>query len=207
MILGVRPWLATVLVGILVVGPACLLYENYLLYTYPTAILLMVSVYPLVRCVQDRSLAWGMAFWVILALVCLTRSLFHPVWLLTTSAVLFWPARDVFPARRLFVMATPALLLVGLLSGKNLLLFGSLSGSSWLGMNVFTVAAARLPEGELRALHQAGTLSELSMLAIEEGSPFVAMRYCQMLCMSPDQAAFFLMPSTKGTPSITSVIN
>ena len=32
-------------------------------------------------------------------------------------------------------------------------------------------------------------------------------RYCQMLCMSPDQAAFFLMPSTKGTPSITSVIN
>ena len=32
-------------------------------------------------------------------------------------------------------------------------------------------------------------------------------RYCQMLCMTRDQAASFLTPSTKGTPSMTSAIN
>ena len=32
-------------------------------------------------------------------------------------------------------------------------------------------------------------------------------RYCQMLCMTCDQAASFLTPSTKGTPSMTSAIN
>ena len=31
-------------------------------------------------------------------------------------------------------------------------------------------------------------------------------RYCQMLCMTRDQAASFLTPSTKGTPSMTSAI-
>ena len=33
------------------------------------------------------------------------------------------------------------------------------------------------------------------------------MGYCQMLCMTRDQAASFLTPSTKGTPSMTSAIN
>ena len=42
---------------------------------------------------------------------------------------------------------------------------------------------------------------------VESGIRLWVARYCQMLCMSPDQAAFFLMPLTKGTPSITSVIN
>ena len=32
-------------------------------------------------------------------------------------------------------------------------------------------------------------------------------RYYQMLCMTRDQAASFLTPSTKGTPSMTSAIN
>ena len=32
-------------------------------------------------------------------------------------------------------------------------------------------------------------------------------RYCQMLCMTRDQAASFLTPSTKGTPSMTAAIN
>jgi hypothetical protein len=184
--LGVRPWLSAVLVGILIVGPACLLYENYLFYTYPTAILLAVATYPLVRSVREGSRAWGLAFGVVLSLVCLTRSLFHPVWLLAAFTVPYWPVRDLFPARRLIVMAIPALLLVGLLSGKNFILFGIPAGSSWLGMNLFSVAAARLPEGEVRALHDAGALSDLAVLAIEEGSPFVAIdRYPERFRRGP----------------------
>ena len=37
--------------------------------------------------------------------------------------------------------------------------------------------------------------------------PIDEVRYCQMLCMTRDQAASFLTPSTKGTPSMTSAIN
>ena len=35
----------------------------------------------------------------------------------------------------------------------------------------------------------------------------VRWRYCQMLCVTCDQAASFLRPSTKGTPSMTSAIS
>ena len=40
-----------------------------------------------------------------------------------------------------------------------------------------------------------------------EEVPLPTARYCQILCMTRDQAASFLTPSTKGTPSMTSAIN
>ena len=35
----------------------------------------------------------------------------------------------------------------------------------------------------------------------------MTLRYCQKLCVTRDQAASFLMPSTKGTPSMTAAIS
>ena len=62
----------------------------------------------------------------------------------------------------------------------------------------YRVIAEKLTEERAQAYADAKGIS--IDLAMKQG-------YCQMLCMTRDQAASFLTPSTKGTPSMTSAIN
>lgn len=172
--LKVRPRLAAIVVGVLIVGSASLLYEHALIYTYPVAVLLVVALAPLILFLRSGRSAWGVLFFLTLAAVCLTRSLFHLVWLIACVGIVFGAAstrRDM--RRRVIGAALPALVLVSMVYMKNFWLFDSPAASSWLGMSLFPMASRHVEPAELEALHESGTISELFEVLLREGTTFV----------------------------------
>jgi len=74
--------------------------------------------------------------------------------------------------------ALPLLVVLGLYT-KNLILFGSFSGSTWLGMNMDTITAHQLTNREARGFVNRGIISPVSLLDL--GSPMRLYRpYIQM---------------------------
>ena len=96
--LGVSVGLAFVTTALFVVLPVTVLYENFLLYTYPVALLLLVSGLFLVRYLRTRRPLYGFVFFGALAALVLIRGTFHLAWLLAASRCgmrSFWPGSDV----------------------------------------------------------------------------------------------------------------
>jgi hypothetical protein len=132
--LGVPRNLAFVATLLFVVGPTCVLYENWFHYAYPAAVLLVASGLFLMLYLRSGKASWGVAFFVALAVLMLTRSSYHLVFLLAMVVLVAWatPGR----ARTVIVIAALPVLVVLLWYGKNLVMFDSFSSSSWLGMNL-----------------------------------------------------------------------
>ncbi|REJ76883.1 MAG: hypothetical protein DWQ36_16385 [Acidobacteria bacterium] len=183
--LGVRDWLAMLLTVLLVCRPATLLLESWLMYDLPVALLVMLAALALQRCFErpelgPRAISAAAALrrpsgvlhgfsWALLAL-CLTRSLFHPLFLwLACAALLFAPGLGLSRRRRFVALLLP-LALVSAWQVKNLTLFGTASTSSWLGMNVLRIATAALPAGEAERLVEKGSLRVAHL------QPFSALR-------------------------------
>ena len=75
---AVSPWLRTVGVAVFCASPAVLLYENFLLYSYPVAMLLTWSAARLHRALETgRERDWFVFSAIVVALV-LMRALYHP---------------------------------------------------------------------------------------------------------------------------------
>lgn len=143
------------------IGPASLLYENYLFYSLPTAMLLAVAALFLHRYAQNGRVADGFAFFSALTAVVLTRSLFLPVWLAFGLGVALVP-----PGRRrrtMLVSALPILLALSLFA-KNAALFGLLGSSSWYGMSAARMTVFRIPKADRLSLVAEGRLSEISRI-------------------------------------------
>ncbi len=117
-------------------SPATLIYECELFYTTFISLLLLISIYFLIR-LQSKS-AWVNAagFFLPLALLCLTRSVYHIIWLLAIMVILlfYFNGKTVF--RKIIVFGTLGALLAGGWYVKNKIIFGKLSVSTWIGMNM-----------------------------------------------------------------------
>src|SRR6185295_9333028 len=74
--------------AILLFSPSFVLYENWLMYSFPAAALLTVSAVLLHRYASTGAARWGAAFFGVLAVLLLTRSLFHLGWLLMVAGLL-----------------------------------------------------------------------------------------------------------------------
>ena len=72
--LGVSEFIAYVTAGMFMLTPSFILFENLMFYTFLCMTLLLFAVYFL----QCKKLIW---FSVMLMLLCMTRSMFHPVWM------------------------------------------------------------------------------------------------------------------------------
>ncbi len=160
--LGVGPRTSVGLAALLTVGPASILYENFLFYTYPTAALLSLSAFVCVRFFQTRRRREAALLFSVLAALALLRSLFHLSWMLAILALLSFSLRREPHMRRQLIMASvvPVLIVTGLYA-KNYMLFGSFSASSWLGMNVLPMTTAFVDRRHLDDLHARGDISEL----------------------------------------------
>lgn len=126
---------ATAIAFCFMITPQAILYENWLLYTYPTALLLTLGVLLAVRYLRTgTSLSlWGMiaAF----VCVCLMRSLFHLVWIMVLFGFIWWgTVLGGYPRRRAARALLTGIVIVSSVYFKNFLLFGSFSASSWFGM-------------------------------------------------------------------------
>ena len=157
------PRFASLLLTLLfMLSPACLLYENWLFYTYPLAAWLCLSALLLHRLLRAPTWGGGLLFFGALGAVALTRSLFHLGWFLFWAGFLLWAVK---PSRKTLAWAAafPLLLLVAW-QAKNAVLFGSFTGSTWLGFNLSRITTFELPAAERRARVAAGELSHLALI-------------------------------------------
>jgi hypothetical protein len=132
--LGVSRNVAFGATALFVVGPTVVVYENWFHYAYPVAVLLCASGLFLLLFLRTGLRRYAIAFFVALAVVLLTRSSYHLVFLIAVAVLVAWvsPLR----ARQVLVIAALPVLVVALWYGKNLVMFDTFSSSSWLGMNL-----------------------------------------------------------------------
>lgn len=160
--LGASGRIATGLAILFLVSPHTVLFENWLFYSYPTAFLLVAATYGLTRFLKDFRWTPGFVFFLTCAALVMTRSVFHLVWLLAVSLALLksfeWERRRI-----LVTLSIPLLVAIGWY-GKNALLFGKFSGSTWIGMSLAKTTVFRLPDRDRERLIAEGTLSEISRI-------------------------------------------
>ncbi len=153
--LAVPLWIAGAVCLLFALSPSFLVYRNWLFYTLPVALLLVVcGIALLLYCESGRKLPL-ISFAVLAFAVMMTRSLFHPLWLVAVVLAIL-PFLDPRKRRGLAVAAVAPLLFVNLWFLKNRFLVGSYNGSTWLGLSL----AKRWPlsQDEVRELKDSGVL-------------------------------------------------
>lgn len=75
-------WLSVAVKVLMTVAAATILYENWLFYEYPVALLLVLSAFALAAFLHKKSFWPGFLFFLLLAAVSWTRSTFQIVWML-----------------------------------------------------------------------------------------------------------------------------
>jgi hypothetical protein len=160
--LGVPETANLVLTAVYVASPACVLYENWLFYTYPLTVLLLLGALFWQRFAGRGRLLDALLLFVCAALLALTWSLFHLLWLLgLVLALVLFRRKDW---RKVVAAAAVPVLVVVLWYGKNLFQVGEFTGSTWFGMNASKMTNSMLTAPERRALYDDGTISAVSMV-------------------------------------------
>lgn len=128
--------LATGVSIIYLLAPATVLLENELFYTGFVSMLFLVSALLLLKWIETRRSLYSFFFFLMLAMICLTKSFYHLAWMGLVALLLsikFFPG---IPVRKAAIAAAFPLFLVAGWYGKNYYLFRNFSASSWVGMNL-----------------------------------------------------------------------
>ncbi len=160
--IGIAPLIATGLVAIFIVSPACILYENWLFYTYPICVTLVVSALMWVKFTQRPRFIYALLFFTGLGLTALLWSLFHLIWILGCAIVLLF----LHPGQRKHIILSLiiTLALVGGWYTKNLLLYRQFTASTWWGMNFSKMTNSMLSFKERQAIYHQAIISEISLI-------------------------------------------
>ena len=159
---GLGRWTSAAVTSVLSVSPAWITYENWLFYDYPAAALLTLSALLLFGFVDRRGWVAGLAFFAVVASLIATRAVFTPLWLVLVVGLLLLVCRDL--RGRVLLTCTVAVAATAFLVGKNIVLFGVPSTSSWAGMNLAEVAFSQVPPDERRELVAQGAISKISLI-------------------------------------------
>jgi len=159
--LGVRRWLALVLSTLFMASSAFILYEHWLFYTLPSALLLVISALCLHRMVVSGGYWAAVGFFGSLFMLAGIRSSYHisyfVVVLIATVAVCAG-----FRKRMLSVGLVFLVLVVGM-NAKNYALFGFFGTSSLLGKNMYINTVGNMRYEDRERLARKGKLSELAL--------------------------------------------
>ena len=148
-VLGVRPSIRTLSCIVFMLAPSTILYEHWLFYTYPTALLLMLMLFVLPRYLRGLDWRYGTVFFSILALISLVRTLFHPVWMITVIYLVILACGD---KRKVLLHASGPFCVVMLLFLKNFIVFGFFGASSLFGMSLSRIALNEVSPQRLEEL-------------------------------------------------------
>ena len=156
--LGLTSWFSALLAVWFIVSPATVLYENLYFYTYPVTFLLVLSAVALSKFLETDNFWWGFGFFSLIASLCLTWAIFHLFWMIAIIALIALYYRNW---RRLFIVSLIPFLIVTGWYAKNLLLFGTFSASSWVGMNLshITFLSPMTPQSVREELIHQGKLN------------------------------------------------
>lgn len=144
-------------------SPSFVLYENWFMYSLPATALLTASAPLLYRFVQTQRIRWAYAFFFVLALLLLTRSLFHIVWMILVAVLLAVALRERW--RSVLLAAALPVLVVAAWYGKNYYYFGSFSSSTWMGLGLSNISTLMVPQETLGPLVREGKLSPYALIS------------------------------------------
>jgi hypothetical protein len=113
--------------------------------------------------VKTKSTKWCATFFALLAVLALTRSLFHLAWVILIAALLAVIVRE----RRWQIVMTAALpvLVIASWYGKNYYLFGRFAASSWMGLGLSNISTLMVPRQELTPLVEQGKLTPWALIS------------------------------------------
>ena len=189
--LGTPRTLALVATAAFVVSPITVLYENWLFYSYPVALMLCGAALCLARFARTQRIGYAVGFGSMLSLLALTRASYHLLFVLAAgSFVLFVCPRAKWRRASIAVMV-PLALVVGLYA-KNLIQFGEPTSSSWLGMNLAHMIFGRTPP-ELRADVVAHRVSDQALIV-----PFVPLTRYKNVALPRTGVPALDLPSDRG---------
>ena len=154
--------LSAAIAALVTVAPATILFENWLFYEYPVAVMLVLSGFALAGFARKQTFWPGFAFFLLLAVVIWTRSTFHIVWMLLAAGLVLVSLRN--RAKVVLCACLVPLLLVVALYGKNLVVFGEPSTSSWFGMHWARSVFRTFPPAERAERVERGELSRVSLV-------------------------------------------
>ena len=146
-----RP-LSLLITVLCVVSPATVLYENWLSYEYPLAVLFCTSALFLHRYATSQHQTDGLAFFTSLASIGLFRVIYHLIWFGLIVAVIIYALPRCRRRTALCAAAPTALLLITYL--KSLVLFGLfVPGSDTYGaVNFAFLTSLQLPRDVLASM-------------------------------------------------------
>jgi len=153
---------AGIAAGLLVFNPDFVMFENWFMYELPAVAFLTMAA-ALYRYVQTQSTRWCVLFFVLLALLLLTRSVFHLGWMVLIVGALAVPCRE--RRRQVLTAAALPLFVVAGWYGKNLYHVGSFSSSTWMGLGFANISTLTLTRPELEAMVQRGEISALALVS------------------------------------------
>ena len=161
--LGFPRWVAVAISVWYILSPVTVIYENWYAYAYPLTTALCFAAYFLFRFVESGKPIDGILFSIPLAIMSLTWGFFHLSWLILCVGI----GAFVLMKKKRVKSILWLLLAVALVTawyGKNAIVFGSFTASSWGGMNLSKIVTLHIP-GEIRAKWvKQGLISDLGRL-------------------------------------------
>lgn len=142
--LDIRRTIIGIILGFYILLPAAILFENWFFYTYPIVTLFLLSLYSLICFIEKETLLRGGFFFSTLAIIALTRSMFHLVWLIMLFSIfIFYRKKLAIPLPKLALSFVLPFCFVFAWYLKNMLLFGTFTASSWGGYNLSRMTIQR----------------------------------------------------------------
>jgi hypothetical protein len=149
--------------GLQTLSTTWLVYESWLFYTLPTAVLVTWSAVWFARAARGSAVA-ALAFAAAVVGLAWMRSTYHLAWVVAAVALLLVAIRGL--ARRVVVVAVgssaAALAAVLALYAKNAFLFGAFTASTWLGMSLARMTTQPLDAETREEWIRAGVLDPVA---------------------------------------------
>ncbi len=165
--LGARRRFAVLAATLFLVSPSFVLYEHWLFYTFPVAMLLVMTVLALAQFLDRPSPMRGLVFCSLMFLLCGIQSTYQfPYFVFIVVGLAATHARG---RRAILYGAVLPFALLCTLYLKNAVIFGVPSTTSWAGMSLAKMTIGYLSTNTLHTLVTSGTISPLSL--IEPFSP------------------------------------
>lgn len=147
-------------------SPILFRFEIIPFYTYPLAFLITLSVFALVRFLENGRRVWLITFLLVPLVILLTRNFFHIIFYYIPIAAGF--CYLVYKTKRpLFKTAAIASIIFFVLglapSVKNQVEYGIFSSSTWQGMQLFSMTRF-VPEEKIQSLVDEGAATPLSLV-------------------------------------------
>ncbi len=160
--LAISRSVAFVAASVFAVSPSYILYESWLHYTLPLALLVALAALGLARLLERRDLPSALLFFLSVGMLCMTHGIFHLVYLIGCVVLLL--VRRNIPKRVVLAGALLPVLLLVTIYVKNAVVFGQFGTSTWMGMNVALRRVEALPMPERERLVRDAAISPVSLV-------------------------------------------